>query len=166
MNLSPHNTQRNTKWIQSEVDYNFLNLGYTIGFQNDQVLLEHNDTELNKVCPHCLIVPRYPLFFKCGHLTCLPCLWEYRRHIVMFENLFFLSNLQTILPSNWNLYISSGKVKMAKLYFNENVQTCKVYLLLRRMWKVQSIGNNSPSWDVWMSLSEYLMFCTGLSIYQ
>ena len=88
MDLSPHNTQRITKWIQSEMDYNFLNSGYTTGFQEDQVLLEHNDTELKQVCFHCLLVSRYLLFFKCRHLTCLPCLREYRRHIVMFEKLF------------------------------------------------------------------------------
>ena len=68
MELSPHNIQRITKWIQSEVDYNFLNPGYTYAFQNDQVLLEQNDKELKLVCPHCLLVPRYPLFIKCGHL--------------------------------------------------------------------------------------------------
>ena len=87
MDFSPHNVQRITKWIQLEVDYNFLNPGYTIGFQDDQVLLEQNDKELKQVCPHCLLFPRYPLFFKCGHLTCLPCLREYQRHIDMFEKL-------------------------------------------------------------------------------
>ena len=48
MDLSPHNIQRITKWIQSEVDYNFLNPGYTYAFQDDQVLLEQNEKELNK----------------------------------------------------------------------------------------------------------------------
>ena len=37
MDLSPHNIQRIKKWIQSEVDFNFLNPGYTMGFQDDQV---------------------------------------------------------------------------------------------------------------------------------
>ena len=32
MDLSPHNIQRITKWIQTEVDYKFLNPGYTIAF--------------------------------------------------------------------------------------------------------------------------------------
>ena len=32
MNLSPHNIQRITKWIQNEVDYNFLNPGNTYAF--------------------------------------------------------------------------------------------------------------------------------------
>ena len=51
MDDSPHNIQGINKWIQSEVDYNILNLGYTIGFQDDQVLLETNDKELKQVCP-------------------------------------------------------------------------------------------------------------------
>ena len=41
------------------MDYNFLNPGYTIGVQDDQVLLEQNDKELKQVCPNCLLVPRY-----------------------------------------------------------------------------------------------------------
>ena len=88
MDLSPHNIQRIKKWIQSEVDYNCLNSCYTIGFQDDQVLLEQNDRKLKQICPHCLLDLRYPLFFKWRHLTCLPCLREYRRHIVMSEKLF------------------------------------------------------------------------------
>ena len=66
MDLSPHNIQRITKWIQSEVDYNFLNPGYTIAFNGDQFLYEQNDQELIQVCPHCLLVPRYPFCFKCA----------------------------------------------------------------------------------------------------
>ena len=81
------------------MDNKFLNAGYTIGFQNDQFLLEQNDKELKQVCLYCLLVPRYPLFFKCGHLTCLPCLTEYRRHIVEFEKLFPWSICKAILPS-------------------------------------------------------------------
>ena len=49
MDLSPHNIQRIKQWIQSEVDYTFLNSGYTIGIKNDQVLLEQNDKELKQV---------------------------------------------------------------------------------------------------------------------
>ena len=68
MDLSPHNIQRIKKWIQSEVDYNFLNPSYTIGFQDDQGFLEQNDKELKQVYPHCLLVPRYPLFFNAATL--------------------------------------------------------------------------------------------------
>ena len=48
MNISPNNVQRINKWIQSEVDYNFLNPGYTIGYQDDQVILEQMTKNLNK----------------------------------------------------------------------------------------------------------------------
>ena len=87
MDPSPHNIQRITKWIQSDVEYNFLNPGYTIAFNDYQVLLEQNNNELKQVCPHWWLVPRYPLFFKCGHLTCLLCLKEYRRHRFLFEKI-------------------------------------------------------------------------------
>ena len=88
MDLSPQNIQRITEWIQSEVDYNFINPGYTNDFPDDQVLLYQCDKELKQVCPNCLLVIRYPLFLKCGHLTCLPCLKEYRKHKFMFEKIF------------------------------------------------------------------------------
>ena len=39
MDPLPHNIQRITKWIQSEVYYNFLNLGNIIAFNDHQVLL-------------------------------------------------------------------------------------------------------------------------------
>ena len=40
MDASLHIIQRIKKWIQSEVDYNFLNVGYTIDFQYDLVFHE------------------------------------------------------------------------------------------------------------------------------
>ena len=79
MDLLPHNIQRITKWIQSEIYYNFLNPGYTISCQYDQVLHEQNDKEFKDVCFYFLLVLRYFMFFKCGHITYLPCLREYRR---------------------------------------------------------------------------------------
>ena len=88
MDLSPHNIQRITEWVQSEVDYNFINSGYTNAFTDNQIFLDQCDNELKQVCPRCLLVPQYPLFFKCGHLTCLPCLSEYRRQWFMFEKIF------------------------------------------------------------------------------
>ena len=62
MDLSPHNIQRITEWIQSELDYNWINLNYTNDFPDDQVLLDQCDKELKQVCFNCLLVPRYPLF--------------------------------------------------------------------------------------------------------
>ena len=145
MDLSHHNIQRITKWIQSEVDYNFLNIGYTIVCQDDQVLLEQNDKELKQVCPYCLSVPRYPLFYKCGHLTCLPCLREYRRHIVMFEKLFPCPICKQSCHLNEIYKYQVEKNKRPNSIFNENVQKGKVYLLVHRMWSVLSIGKNPPS---------------------
>ena len=87
MDPSTYNIQRITEWIQSEIYYNFLNPGYTIAFNDDQVVLEQNEKELKQGCPHCLLVPRYPMFFKCGHLTCIPCLREYQEHRVMIAKM-------------------------------------------------------------------------------
>ena len=58
MDLSLNNIQRITEWIQSEIDYNFLNPDYTIAFNDNQILLEQINNELKQVCPHCLLVQR------------------------------------------------------------------------------------------------------------
>ena len=132
------------------MDYNFLNLGDTIGFQDDQVLLEQNDKEQKQVCPHCLLVPKDPLFFKCWHITCLSCLREYRRHIVMFEKLFPCPICKQSCHLN-EIFTYQVEKKTSKLYFNKTVQKSKVYLLLRKKCSVSSIGKHPPLWDVWMS---------------
>ena len=62
MDLSPHNIQRITEWIQSEVDNNFIYPGCTNDFPNNQILLDQCDKELKQVCPNCLLIPRYLLF--------------------------------------------------------------------------------------------------------
>ena len=61
MDLSHHNIQRIEEWSQSDADYNFLNPGYTISLNYDQVLLEQNYNEFEQIFPHSLSVPRYSL---------------------------------------------------------------------------------------------------------
>ena len=48
MDLSHHNIQRITEWIQSEVDYNFINPGYTNDFPDDKFYLTNMTKNLNK----------------------------------------------------------------------------------------------------------------------
>ena len=83
--LSPQNIQRITEWIKSKVDYNFLNPAYTIDFKDKRVVLEQSDNYFKQVCPSCVLVQRYSLLFKCGHISCFPCLEKCRRHIFKFE---------------------------------------------------------------------------------
>ena len=40
MDHSPHNIELITEWIQSEVDYNFINPRYANAFTDDQVFLD------------------------------------------------------------------------------------------------------------------------------
>ena len=83
MTISERNVQRITDWINKESDYSFIYPGYSFDFKDDQVQLE--DKELLQICAHCLSVPRYPLFLKCGHLTCLPCLDKYYKLCFNFQ---------------------------------------------------------------------------------
>ena len=83
MDFSRHNIERITEWIQC--DYNFRNPGYTIAFKDEQVVLEQRGKELKQVWIYILLVPRYLLYFKCWHITCLSCIEQCRRHIFKFE---------------------------------------------------------------------------------
>ena len=83
IDLSPHNIQRITEWIHAELDYHLLTPGYLNVCQNKQVILENQELKIIwAICNH---VPRCPLFYKCGHLTCLPCLWEYKSEKFTFK---------------------------------------------------------------------------------
>ena len=83
MTRSERNVQRITDWIKQECDYSFIYPGYSFVFKDEQLQLK--DKELLQICAHCLSVPRYPLFYKCGHLTCLPCLVKYYRLCFNFQ---------------------------------------------------------------------------------
>ena len=165
MDFSPHNTQRITKWIQSEVDYNFLNPGYSIGFQDDQVLLEHNDTKLKQVCPYCLLVPRYPLFFKCTHLTCLPCLREYQRHIVILEKLFPCPICKQSCSLNEIYPYQVEKTKRPNsisIRMFKRVKFICSYAGCGRSYPLETIHHH----EMFDCPHRSILSCTGLSIYQ
>ena len=86
-----HNIQRITKQIQSKVDYNFFNPGYTYfeAFQDDFVLLKQHDKKLKHICPHFLLVLRYPLFFNSGHLCRLYEIYTYKVEKINFLTPFY-----------------------------------------------------------------------------
>ena len=48
MDFSPHNIQRITEWILSEMDYNNIDPWDKIGFKDNQVVFEESDNKLNK----------------------------------------------------------------------------------------------------------------------
>ena len=74
-------------------DYNFLNPGNTYAFLDDPVLLEQNDKELKQGFPHCLLVPRYILFFNSD----TPHVFHVSENIGDIN--FSLSNLPAIFSS-------------------------------------------------------------------
>ena len=73
--MNTKNTQRIITWINEEPDNSFINQGYSSVLSDEQIPL--GNKELMQICAHCLSVPRFPLFYKCGHLTCLPLLDKY-----------------------------------------------------------------------------------------
>ena len=104
--------------------------------------------ELKQVCLHCLLVPQYPLFLKCGHLTCLPCLREYRKYKFMFEKIFPCLICRQSCRRDEIYSYTVVKNKRPNSRSMRMLKQTKVYLHLRWMWEVLSIRNNTPSRDV------------------
>ena len=83
MTITERKVQRIIDWINKECDYLFIYPGYSVVFNDEQIKLE--DKELLQICAHCLSIPLYPLFFKCCHLTCFPCLVKYYKLCFNFQ---------------------------------------------------------------------------------
>ena len=69
--MNSTNPQLIPKWINEEPDNFVINPGSSPVCSNEQIQL--GNKEIMQICAYYLSVPRYPLFLKCGHLTCLPC---------------------------------------------------------------------------------------------
>ena len=157
--LSPHNIQRITEWIHAEFDYNFLTPGYSTAFINKQVLLENQ--ELKQICGICNHVPRYPLIYKCKHLTCVTCLREYKRLKFTFK---LIISCPTCRQDCFLYEIYTFQVEKIKRPDSISMRMFNkaVYLLHPRMWAVLSIGTNKSARNVWMPSSKYPVFCSVL----
>ena len=122
------------------MDYNFLNPGYAYAFQDDQVLLEQNDKEFKKVCSHCLLVPRYRLYFKCGNLSCPSCFREYRRYKFMFEKFVLVQFSSILVVLIKSLHIKYKKINVITLFQwecsnRQSLFTCTQNVKSRNHWK-------------------------------
>ena len=109
--MNTKNTQRITEWINEEPDNFFINPGYSPVFSDEQIQL--GNKELMQICAHCLSVPRFLLFFKCGHLTCLLCLYKYYKLNFNFK---LKSDVQRAnILVTWMKYILTKKKKSSIL---------------------------------------------------
>ena len=119
MARSEKNVRRITDWINKESDYFFINPGYYFVFIDEQIQLE--DKELLQIFAHCLSVPRYPLFVKCGHLTCLPCLDKYYKLCFNFQYKIRCPTCKQFCSLDDICTFTENKLP-SKLSFNENVK--------------------------------------------
>ena len=74
MDIINANSYRIYQWVNNEPSNSYIKQKYSHGFEHSSVLLKNKD-KLFK-CPNCLLIPRFPLVFKCGHLSFHHCFPE------------------------------------------------------------------------------------------
>ena len=68
MDITFTNSNRIYQWTNEEPSDTYINQAFPRGFEKTSVVFLSEDNIFE--CPHCFLIPRFPLVFKCGHLTC------------------------------------------------------------------------------------------------
>ena len=74
MDISNANSDRIYQWVNNEPSDSYIRKNFLSGFEESHVLLKNKDSLFKCTC--CFLIPRFPLVFKCGHLSCHHCLPE------------------------------------------------------------------------------------------
>ena len=74
MELSTLNSSRILAWCQGEPSDTYIKQEFTRGFEDTSYSILRDVA--STLCPHCFMLPRYPLVLKCGHLSCHRCFGE------------------------------------------------------------------------------------------
>ena len=74
MDISNASSDRIYQWVNNELSDSYFKQEFSHGIEQSSVLLKTDDTLFK--CPHCLVIPRFSLVFKCGHLSCHHCFPE------------------------------------------------------------------------------------------
>ena len=74
MEITAPNSGRIFDWCQREPSDSYIKQEFTRGFEDTSCSIPR--TVSTTLCPHCYMLPRYPLVLKCGHLSCHRCFGE------------------------------------------------------------------------------------------
>ena len=74
MEFSALNSGRILAWCRVESSDTYIKQEFTRGFEDTSFSIP-SDVSLT-MCPHCFMLPRFPLVLKCGHLSCHRCFGE------------------------------------------------------------------------------------------
>ena len=75
MEMSAENSKRIISWLNHAPSDEYTKQEFVCGFEEDKVRLPSNDAKMS--CPQCLLIPRFPLVLKCGHVSCHICFPEW-----------------------------------------------------------------------------------------
>ena len=73
--MSSDNSQRIITWLNRAPSDAYTKKEFVRGFEENKVRPLCNDTKM--LCPQCLIIPRFHLVLKCGHVSCHLCFPEW-----------------------------------------------------------------------------------------
>ena len=71
MDISNANSDRIYQWVNNEPSDSYIKQEFPRGFELTSIISK-NEQNLIK-CPHCFLIPRYPLMLNCGHPSCHSC---------------------------------------------------------------------------------------------
>ena len=74
MDISNANSDRIYQWVNNEPNDSYIKTNFLSGFEKSHVFLKNEDNLFK--CPCCILIPRCPLVFKCGHPSCHRCFLE------------------------------------------------------------------------------------------
>ena len=117
-------------------------------FKEDKVWLPSNATKMT--CPHCFLIPRFPLVLKCGYVSSYRCFPEWFKHsrepnlnysraTVVLEDVMTLHNERLKRPSS----LTAKMYDLAMMMCN-NIRCTKKF-------NIDQINNHVP----WLPVSNY-----------
>ena len=74
MEITLANSGRIYEWSQSEPSDSYIKQEFTRGFEDTSYAIPKDVS--STLCPHCFLLPRFPLVLKCGHVSCHRCFGE------------------------------------------------------------------------------------------
>lgn len=74
MEITLANSGRIYEWCHAEPSDSYIKQEFTRGFEDTSYSIPRDVS--STLCPHCFMLPRFPLVLKCGHVSCHRCFGE------------------------------------------------------------------------------------------
>ena len=120
MEITPANSGRIFEWCNAEPSDSYIKQEFTRGFEETSYSFLSNAS--TTLCPHCFMLPRYPLMLKCGHISCHRCFGEAYKRKAQCNHCRAPIKLEEVLTLREDRFNRPGSIA-AKMY-DETTITC------------------------------------------